>query len=130
MGLKQYEVGKKWEQIIMVYYKNRGYFTYKFPTEFNGTICDILVAKNGSCMFIEAKHTINDKLYYKGCGLYKKRDELDNFVNKYNNNIYIMIKSDKLGIYWTTWLKAKPIFEEKGYLDLEKDCYCGNGCVL
>ena len=86
MGLKQYEVGKKWEQIIMAYYKNRGYFTYKFPTENNGTICDILIAKNGSCMFIEAKHVTNDKLYYKGCGLYKKRDELDNFVKKYNNN--------------------------------------------
>lgn len=130
MGLKQYEVGKKWEQIIMAYYKKRGYFTYKFPTENNGTICDILIAKNGSCMFIEAKHVTNDKLYYKGCGLYKKRDELDNFVKKYNNNIYIMIKSDTLGVYWTTWVKAKPIFEEKGYLDLEKDCYCGNGCVL
>ena len=129
MGLKQYEVGKKWEQVIMAYYKNRGYFTYKFPTENNGTICDILIAKNGICMFIEAKHTINDKLYYKGCGLYKKRDELDNFVKKYNNNIYIMIKSDTLGVYWTTWVKAKLIFEEKGYLDLEKDCYCGNGGI-
>ena len=77
MGLKQYEVGKKWEQEIMKYYKKRGYFVHKFPTENNGTICDILIAKNGSCMFIEAKHTINDKLYYKGCGLYKKRDELE-----------------------------------------------------
>ena len=127
MGLKQYEVGKQWEEELMDYYNKRGYFTHKFPTEFNGTICDILVAKNGSCMFIEAKHTKTNKLYYKGCGIYKKRDELDNFVNKYNNNIYIMIKSDKLGVYWTTWLQAKPIFEEKGYLDLEKDCYCGNG---
>ena len=78
-------------------------------------------------MYIEAKHTKTDKLYYKGCGIYKKRDELDNFVNKYNNNIYIMIKSDKLGIYWTTWVKARPIFEKKGYLDLKEDCYCGNG---
>ena len=31
-----------------------------------------------------------------------------------------------LGIYWTTWLKAKPIFEEKGYLDLATDCFCAN----
>jgi hypothetical protein len=37
-----------------------------------------------------------------------------------------MIKSDKLGVYWTTWLKAKPIFEDKGYLDIEKDCYKGS----
>ena len=123
MGLKQYEVGKSWEETLMDYYGKRGYFTHKFPTEFNGTICDILVAKNGSCMFIEAKHTKTNKLYYKGCGIYKKRDELDNFVKKYNNNVYIMIKSDTLGVYWTTWLKAKPIFEEKGYLDLEKDCF-------
>ena len=123
MGVKQYEVGKKWEQIIMAYYKKRGYFTYKFPTENNGTICDILIAKNGSCMFIEAKHTINDKLYYKGCGLYKKRDELDNFVKKYNNNVYIMIYSDTLGVCWTTWLKARELFEKKGYLDLRYDCF-------
>lgn len=127
MGIKQYKVGKSWEEELMDYYNKRGFYTYKFPTDFNGTICDILISKNGSCMFIEAKHTKTNKLYYKGCGIYKKRDELDNFVNKYNNNIYIMIKSDKLGVYWTTWLKAKPIFEEKGYLDLEKDCYCGNG---
>lgn len=127
MGMKQYKVGKTWEEELMDYYNKRGCYAYKFPTDFNGTICDILVSKNGSCMYIEAKHTKTNKLYYKGCGIYKKRDELDNFVNKYNNNIYIMIKSDKLGVYWTTWLKAKPIFEEKGYLDLEKDCYCGNG---
>ena len=127
MGMKQYKVGKSWEEELMDYYNKRGFYTYKFPTDFNGTICDILVSKNGSCMYIEAKHTKTNKLYYKGCGIYKKRDELDNFVNKYNNNIYIMIKSDKLGVYWTTWLKAKLIFEEKGYLDLEKDCYCGNG---
>lgn len=127
MGLTQYKVGKSWEEELMNYYGKRGFYTYKFPTDFNGTICDILVSKNGSCMYIEAKHTKTDKLYYKGCGIYKKRDELDNFVNKYNNNVYIMIKSDKLGVYWTTWVKARPIFEKKGYLDLKEDCYCGNG---
>ena len=127
MGITQYKVGKSWEEELMDYYNKRDFYTYKFPTDFNGTICDILVSKNGSCMYIEAKHTKTDKLYYKGCGIYKKRDELDNFVNKYNNNIYIMIKSDKLGIYWTTWVKARPIFEKKGYLDLKEDCYCGNG---
>lgn len=125
MGKKQYEVGKSWEQEIMEYYNKKGFYTYKFPTDFNGTICDILVSKGGACMFLEAKHTTTDKLRYKGSGLYKKRDELNNFTSKYSN-VYIMIKSDKLGIYWTSWLKAKPIFEEKGYLDLEKDCYCAN----
>ena len=126
MSVEQYKVGKNWEEELMDYYNKRGFYTYKFITDFNGTICDILVSKDASAMFIEAKHTKTNKLYYKGCGIYKKRDELDNFVKKCNNNIYIMIKSDKLGVYWTTWLKAKPIFEEKGYLDLEKDCYCAN----
>ena len=126
MGIAQYKVGKSWEEELMDYYHKRGFFTYKFPTEFNGTICDLIIARNGSCMFIECKHVKHKKLYYKANGLNKKRDELDNFVKKYNNNIYIMIKSDDLGIYWTTWLKAKPIFEEKGYLDLATDCFCAN----
>lgn len=123
MGIKQYKVGKKWEDELLEYYDKRGYYAYKFPTGYNGTICDILTAKNGVCMFIEAKHTINEKLYYKGSGIYKKRDELDKFVKDTNNNIYIMIKSDKLGIYWTTWVRSRNTFEEKGYLDLEKDCF-------
>ena len=126
MGLKQQQVGKSFEKDILEYYGKKGYFSYKFPTEFSGTICDIILIKNSSCMLIEAKHTTGDKLYYKGCGIYKKRDEIDNFVKRYNTNIYIMIKSDKLGTYWTTWLKAKPIFEDKGYLDIEKDCYKGS----
>lgn len=126
MSIKQYEVGKSWEEELMDYYGKRGFYTYKFPTDFNGTICDIFISKNGGCMYIEAKHTKTNKLYYKGCGIYKKRDEIDNFVKKYNNNIYIMIKSDKVGVYWTTWLKAKPIFESQGYLDLEKNCFKGN----
>ena len=123
MGIKQYIVGKSWEQKIMDYYSKRNYFAYKFPTEFGGTICDIVLAKNGGCMFIEAKHTTGDKLYYKGSGIYKKRDELDNFVKKYNCNIYIMIDSDKLGYFWTTWVRSKETFEKQGYLDLEKDCF-------
>lgn len=123
MGLKQQQVGKSFEWEILSYYNKKGYFTYKFPTDFNGTVFDIIVVKGGSCLCIEAKHTTSDKLYYKGCGIYKKRDELDRFVKKTNNNVYIMIKSDKVGYFWTTWLKAKPIFEEKGYLDLGKDCF-------
>ena len=126
MGLKQYSVGKQWEETLLDYYNKRGYFSYKFPTEFNGTICDILIAKNGVCMFIEAKHTKNEKLYYKSSGIYKKRDELDNFVKSTNNNVYIMIKSDKLGVYWTTWVRSRETFEKQGYLDLKKDCFCAN----
>ena len=123
MGVTQYKVGKKWEEEIMDYYNKKKCYTYKFPTDFNGTICDILVCKNGTAMFIEAKHIKGTKLYYKSSGIFKKRDEINHFVNKYNNNVYIMIKSDKLGVFWTTWINAKPIFEEQGYLDLESDCY-------
>lgn len=126
MSLKQQQVGKSFEKEILEYYGKKGFWSYKFPTEFSGTICDIILIKNSSCMLIEAKHITGEKLYYKGCGIYKKRDEIDNFVKRYNTNIYIMIKSDKLGVYWTTWLKAKPIFEDKGHLDIEKDCYKGS----
>lgn len=123
MGRIQQQVGKSFEKKILDYYAVKGYWSYKFPTEFGGTICDIIVAKDGGCLFIEAKHTTSTKLYYKGCGIYKKRDELDNFVKKYNCNIYIMIDSDKLGYFWTTWVRSKDTFEEQGYLDLEKDCF-------
>ena len=122
MSIKQYKIGKSWEEAIMEYYNKKGYYVYKFPTEFNGTICDILISKNSSAMFIEAKHTTKDKLSYKASGLYKKRDELDNFVRKYGNDVWIMIKSDVVGNYWLTWSNAKPILEEKGYLDLKNDC--------
>lgn len=122
MGAKQQKVGKEFEWEILDCYNEKGYFTYKIPTLNNGTVFDIIVVKGGSCLCIEAKHITGDKLYYKGCGIYKKRDELDRFVKRTNNNIYIMIKSDKLGYFWTTWITAKPKFEDKGYLDLEKDC--------
>lgn len=123
MGRIQQQIGKSFEKKILDYYSKKENWAYKFPTEFDGTICDIIIVKNASCMFIEAKHTTGTKLYYKGSGLYKKRDEIDNFVKKYNCNVYIMIDSDKCGYFWTTWINAKPIFEEQGYLDLEKDCF-------
>ena len=126
MGLKQQQVGKFFEKEILEYYGKKQYFSYKFPTEFNGTICDILIARNGTCLFLECKHITGKKLYYKGSGIYKKRDEIDNFVQRYNCNIYIMIKSDELGVYWTSWINAKPTFEKQGYLDLEKDCFKGS----
>ena len=46
MGIKQYKVGKSWEEELMDYYNKRGFYTYKFPTDFNGTICDILISKD------------------------------------------------------------------------------------
>lgn len=125
MGLKQQQVGKSFEQEILQFYADKGHWAYKMPTDFSGTICDILISKNAGVMFIEAKHTTTAKLYYKGCGIYKKRDELDNFIKKHNCNIYILIKSDICGVYWTTWLNAKPTFESKGFLDIEHDCYKG-----
>lgn len=127
--LKQYSVGKQWEDEVMEYYNKKGYFTYKMPTMNSGTVFDVLVLKGGSALCIECKHIDSDKLYYQGSGILKKRDELDHFVRTTNNNVYIYVKSDKTGTWWTTWVKAKPIFEEQGYLDLEKDCYCGNGGV-
>lgn len=123
MGLKQQKVGKDFELEILHYYNKKGYFAFKIPTEFNGTVFDIFVSKGGTCLHIECKHTTGDKLYYKGCGIFKKRDELDRFVERTNNNVYIMIKSDSIGYYWTTWVVAKPIFEKKGYLDLKEDCF-------
>ena len=120
--LKQYSVGKQWEDRIIKYYSDRGYFTYKIPTMNSGTVFDILAAKKGSVLMIECKHTDSDKLYYSGSGLLKKRDELDHFINKTQNNIYLYVNSEETGTWWTTWLKAKPIFEEKGYISKE-DCY-------
>ena len=123
MGIKQYNVGKSWEDEILNYYHKKKYWVYKIPTLNNGTVFDIIVAKGGACLMIETKHTTDDRLYYKGCGIFKKRDELDRFVKRTNNNVYIYIKSDEIGVYWTTWVLAKPIFEEKGYLDLKEDCF-------
>lgn len=121
MGKIQQSVGKKWEEEIMSVYYEKGYYVEKRATGNTGTVYDILISKGGSCMFVEAKHIDSDKLYYKGSGLYKKRDELDNFVMHSNNNIYIFIKSEKVGTFWTTWLVAKPLFEEKGYITID-DC--------
>lgn len=119
--LKQYSVGKKWEDTIIDWYSKKGYFVYKVPTMVSGTVFDIFVARGGSCMMIECKHIDGDKLYYAGSGILKKRDELDHFVKTTNNNIYIYVDSEKTGTWWTTWVEAKPKFEEKGYIDIN-DC--------
>lgn len=119
--LKQYSVGKKWEDEVIKYYNDRGYFTYKIPTMNSGTVFDIIVIKKGSALLIECKHTDGDKLYYNSSGLCKKRDELNHFVDTTKNNVYIYVKSETTGTWWTTWTKAKETFEEKGYITLE-DC--------
>lgn len=120
--LKQYNVGKQWEDEVIAYYSERDYFVYKIPTMNSGTVFDIIAIKKGSALMIECKHIDSDKLYYGSNGLLKKRDELDHFVNTTQNNIYIYVKSEKTGTWWTTWLKAKPIFENKGYI-CKEDCF-------
>ena len=126
MGRVSYENGKNFEDKIQLWYRSKHYWAYKIPTQLSGTIFDIIVAKGGSCLFIECKHVNGDKLRYN-CGLEKKTIELNHFVETTNNNVYIYIYSEKLnGIYWTTWKKAYTIFKQKGYLDIAKDCYKAN----
>ncbi len=119
--LKQQEIGKRWEELIISAYAKRGYFAYKVPTMNSGTVFDILVAKKGGVLMIEAKHIDEEKLWYEKSGIKKKRDELDHFVNTTQNNVYIYVDSEKTGRWWTTWVKAKPIFEERGYIT-KQDC--------
>lgn len=129
MGIKQYKVGKEWEQEIIKYYRNKGYFAYKLATEVGGTVFDIICIKNAGCLCIEAKHVTGDKLYYIGSGISKKYDEIEHFVKTFNTNVYIYVKSDKLNnVYWTTWVRSGELLKEKGYLDLEKDCFKATLC--
>jgi plasmid maintenance system antidote protein VapI len=118
----QYAIGKKWEEEVLHYYAKKGYFTYKIPTMNSGTVFDIFVARGGACLMIECKHIEGDKLYYAGSGLLKKTDEIDHFIQTTNNNVYLYVNSDVTGSFWTTWLKAKPILVEKGYITKE-DCF-------
>lgn len=120
--LKQYALGKEWEDKVIKYYADKGYFVYKIPTMNSGTVFDIIAVRKGAALMIECKHTESDKLYYAGSGILKKRDEIDHFINTTGNNLYIYVNSDKTGTWWTTWIKAKPIFEEKGYITKE-DCF-------
>lgn len=127
MGMKSYVVGKTFEGEILDYYNDLGYFVYKMPTQIVGTVFDILAIKNSSCLAIECKHVEGDKLLYKSSGIAKKRDELNHFVDTCNTNVYIYIKSEKLGsTYWTTWARSGKLLETKGYLDLEQDCFKAN----
>lgn len=122
MGLKAQQVGKSWEKEIIKSYYKKGYQPFKLATEINGTCFDIILVRGAGCICIEAKHIQGDKLYFKGSGLLKKQDELQHFVDHTKTNVHIFIKSDKVGTFWTTWTIAYPIFKEKGYLELIKDC--------
>ena len=119
MGLKQYKVGKSWEETILDYYNKKGYFAYKIPTINEGTVFDIIVLRNGGCMCIECKHITGDKLYYKGSGLLKKTDEIEHFIDTTGNNIYIYVNSDTYGYYWTTWKHSSELLKKQGYLSIQ-----------
>ena len=119
MGIKQYKVGKSWEEKILDYYNKKGYFTYKIPTINEGTVFDILAIKNGACLCIECKHIKGDKLYYKGSGLLKKTDEIEHFINTTGNNIYLYVMSDTDGYYWTTWVRSSELLKKQGYLSTQ-----------
>lgn len=116
MGIKQYSVGKSWESEILDYYNKRNYFAYKIPTVNEGTVFDIIVIKKGGCMCIECKHIKGDKLYYKGSGLLKKTDEIEHFINTTGNNLYLYVKSDTDGCFWTTWVRSSELLKKQGYL--------------
>ena len=120
-GLKSQRVGKSWEQEILDVYYKRGFQGFKIATEISGTCFDIILIKNAGVMCIEAKHIQGDKLYFKGSGLSKKQDEINHFIKHCNTNVYIYVKSDKTGKWFTSWLQAYPIFQEKGYITID-DC--------
>lgn len=119
MSKTQYLVGKKWEDEVLDYYVKRGYFGYKMPTMNVGTVFDFIFARSGGVLFVECKHITGDKLYYHSSGLKKKTDEIEHFIKTTNNNIYIYVKSDVGGIYWTTWVRSSALLKEKGYLHLD-----------
>ena len=120
-GLKSQKVGKSWEQEILDVYYKRGFQGFKIATEISGTCFDIILIKHAGVMCIEAKHIQGDKLYFKGSGLSKKQDEINHFIKHCNTNVYIYVKSDKTGKWFTSWLQAYPIFQEKGYITVN-DC--------
>ena len=118
MGYKQYKVGKSWEEEIIDYYSKRGYFTYKIPTVNSGTVFDIIALRKGGCLCIECKHITGDKLNYESSGLKKKTDEIEHFINTTGNNLYLYVKSDKYGVYWTTWARSAETLKKQGYLTI------------
>ena len=115
MGIASYSVGKRWEDRVMRYYRKGGYATFKLATDIAGTVFDIIAIKNNRVVCIEAKHTKTKRLYYKGSGLHGKRDDLDHF-ERCGNFVILYVCSDIDGTYVITWLRAKQIFEERGYI--------------
>lgn len=120
-GLKSQRVGKTWEQEILDMYYAKGYQGFKLATEISGTCFDIIVLKNSTALCIEAKHIQGEKLYFKSSGLSKKEDEINHFIKHCNTNVYVFVKSDKTGIWYSSWLQLYPIFKEKGYV-VKEDC--------
>lgn len=122
MGMKQYKVGKSWEDEVMEYYSNKGYSTIKLSTDIDGTVFDIIALKNNRAICIECKHSKTDKLYYRSCGLERKRDEIDNFCDK-GNPIMIFVKfdADLNNGYVIDWQYAKLLFKTKKFITKE-DC--------
>lgn len=121
MGIKQQKVGKSWEQEIINAYYKKGWQPFKIATEISGTVFDIILIKNSSILCIEAKHIQGEKLYFKSSGLYKKQDEINHFIKHCGTNIYIYVKSDKTGTWFSSWLELYPIFKERGYVT-KSDC--------
>ena len=114
--LKSYINGKNWEDKILEYYNNKGYFTYKIPTLIGGTVFDIIAIHKGAVLCIECKHITGDKLYYESSGLKIKTNEIDHFINASKTNLYLYVYSDKKGIFWTTWVQARELLKKQGYL--------------
>ena len=120
-GLTSQVNGKKWEQEIIEAYYKKGAQPIKLATEINGTCFDIVVIKNSKVTCIEAKHITGEKLYYKSSGLQKKADEINHFIKHCNTNVYIFVKSEKTGTWFSSWLTIYPILKERGYVTIE-DC--------
>ncbi len=115
--LKSYVNGKSWEDRVIDYYNKKGYFTYKIPTMNGGTVFDIIAIHNGAALCIECKHITGSKLYYESSGLKKKTNEIEHFINTTGNNLYLYVKSDQDGIFWTTWRNSGDLLKSKGYLE-------------
>lgn len=114
--LKSYLNGKTWEEYIVDYYNKRGYFTYKIPTMNGGTVFDIVAIHKGAALCIECKHITGSKLYYESSGLKKKTNEIEHFIDTSGTNLYLYVKSDKDGIFWTTWKRSGELLKQQGYL--------------
>lgn len=120
MGAIQQKVGKSFEDEVLSLYHKLNWYATKLKTGTGGTTFDILISKRNRCAMLECKHIKGDKLYYKGSGIYKKRDELDKMLST-ENDITIVVKSDTTGYFSQSWSYLKPIFESKGYVE-KSDC--------